>query len=205
MEWAVFMAVDRFQRRFSVISHSIIPAFARLRSVILAAVMIRRLSVFFGVLIGAMWMGEVLLGNLGDTSVLGNLRTLHFPVYRVAAYSFVFGALAFTALAGFYTAYRTGSARAAIRVAIWSGLISGAITLVTLVGMTAVFLDALRQSPSDLAEFAKSGDQNVSHFLYVDALGGGLNHLWIGAGLGAALGSIGAFFGRPFYREKAHS
>ncbi|SPE33890.1 hypothetical protein SBA3_2070003 [Candidatus Sulfopaludibacter sp. SbA3] len=31
----------------------------------------KRLSILFGLLIGGMWMGEVLLGNLGGTSVLG--------------------------------------------------------------------------------------------------------------------------------------
>jgi hypothetical protein len=164
--------------------------------------MIRRLSLFFGIAIGTMWMGEVVFGNLGDTSVLGNLRTVHVHAYRVIGWSFIFGALAFTMLAGFYTAYRTGNARAAIQVAIWSGLISGAITSITLMGITAIFLDALRQSPSNLAEFVKSGDQSISHFLYMDALEGGLNHLWIGAGLGAILGSVGAFVGRSFYREE---
>jgi hypothetical protein len=87
-----------------------------------------------------------------------------------------------------------------LRVAIWSGLISGAITLATLIGMTAGFFDASRQSPSDLAEFARSGDQSLPHFLYVNALAGGLNHLWIGAALGVILGSIGATAGKPFYR-----
>jgi hypothetical protein len=163
--------------------------------------MIRSLSLFFGLLIGAMWMGEVLFGNLGDTSVLGNVRTLHFHAYRVVGWSFVCGALAFTALGGFYTAYLTGSVSAALRVAIWSGLISGAITLATLMGMTAFFLDALRQSPSDLAEFARSGDKSLSHFLYLDALAGGLNHLWIGPALGIILGSIGATAGKQFWHS----
>jgi hypothetical protein len=164
--------------------------------------MIRRLSLFFGLLIGAMWMGEVLLGNLGDTSVLGNFRTIHFQASRVIGWSFFCGALAFTTFAGFYTAYRTGNIRAALQVAIWSGLISGAITFATLLGMTALFLDALRHSPSDLAEFTRSGDRSFSHFLFMDALGAGLNHLWIGAGLGVVLGSIGAAAGKPFYRKE---
>jgi hypothetical protein len=164
--------------------------------------MIRRLSVFFGILIGAMWMGEVIFGNLGDTYVLGNFRTFHVHASRMVGWSFICGALAFTVLAGFYTAYRSGNTGAALQVAIWSGLIGGAIMLLTLVGMTVLFLDALRQSPSNLAEFAKSGDQSFSRFLCMDALGGGLNHLWIGAGLGVVLGSVGAFMGRAFYREE---
>ena len=86
-------------------------------------------------------------------------------------------------------------------MAVWSGLISGAIALVTLVGMTALFLDALSQSPSDLAEFARSGEQSISHFLILDALGGGFNHLWIGLGLGAVLGSMGAVAGKTLLQK----
>jgi hypothetical protein len=100
---------------------------------------IHPLSLFFGLLIGAMWMGEVLFGNLGDTSVLGNVQTLHFHAYRLVVWSFVCGALVFTALSGFYTAYLTGNVLAALRVGIWSGLISGAITIAALIGMTAFF------------------------------------------------------------------
>ncbi|HTF70058.1 MAG TPA: hypothetical protein VK638_46010 [Edaphobacter sp.] len=156
----------------------------------LVAAVIRRLSLIFGLLIGTMWMGEVLFGNLGDTAVLGNVRTLHFHAYRAIGWSFICGALAFTALSGFYGAYRTGDFSVALQVAIWSGLISGTITLATLMVMTTVFLDALRQSPSDLAEFAKSGDGSFFHYLYRDALAGGLNHLWIGPALGVILGEL---------------
>jgi len=49
-----------------------------------------------------------------------------------------------TTLSGFYTAYRTGNTQAALQVAIWGGLIGGAMALVTIMGMTALFLDALR-------------------------------------------------------------
>jgi hypothetical protein len=97
-----------------------------LQRAIPAVVVTRRLSLIFGLAIGAMWMGQVLYGNLGDTPLLGNVRTLHFHAYRVVASSFVCGALAFTALSGFYAAYRTGNMAAALRVAVWSGLI-GAI------------------------------------------------------------------------------
>jgi len=145
-----------------------------------------------------MWRAEVLFGNLGDTSVLGNVRTFHFHAYRIVGWSFIWGALAFTTLSGFYTAYRTGNLGAAVRVAVWSGFISGAIALVSLVGMTTLFLDALSHSPSDLAEFATSGDQSFSHYFYLEALAGGLNHLWIGPLLGAVLGSFGAAAGRTF-------
>jgi hypothetical protein len=163
--------------------------------------MIRRLTMLFGLLIGSMWVVQILFGNLGDTSVLGNLRTFHFHAYHVVGWSLIWGALAFTLLSGFYTAYRTGNVRSALRVAVWSGLIGGAIALVTGMGMTALFFNALSHSPSDLAEFARSGDPSFAHYLYMDTLGGGLNLLWIGPALGVVLGSAGAAAGRLFHQK----
>jgi hypothetical protein len=158
----------------------------------------RRLSLVFGLLIGLMWMLEILFGNLGDTSVLGNVRTFHFHAYRIVGWTLIWGALAFTMLSGLYTAYRTGNTLTARKVAVWSGLISGAMALVTMLAMTTLFLDALRQSPSDLAEFARGHEQSFSQFIYLEALAGGLNHLWIGPLLGAVLGSVGAAAGKRF-------
>jgi hypothetical protein len=166
-----------------------------------AGTMVRRLSLVFGLLIGAMWMVQILFGNLGDTSVFGNVRTFHFHTYRVIGWSFIWCALALILLSGFYTAYRTGNVRTALRVAVWSGLIGGAIALVTGMGMTALFFGALSHSPSDLAEFARSGDPSFAHYLYMDTLGGGLNLLWICPALGVVLGSLGAAAGRKFHQE----
>ena len=66
------------------------------------AAMTRRLSLIFGLLIGVMWMGGVIFGNLGDTTVLGNIRTFHFNTYRVVGWAFIGGALTLTAGAGFF-------------------------------------------------------------------------------------------------------
>lgn len=82
----------------------------RFPGILVTAMIVRRLSLLFGLLIGLMWMAEVLFGNLGDTSVLGNVRTFHFHAYRIVGWSFVWGALVFTMLSGFYTAYQTGNA-----------------------------------------------------------------------------------------------
>ena len=73
--------------------------------------MTRRLNLICGLLVGVIWMGEVIFGNLGDTTVLGNVRTFHFGAYRVVGWAFISGALALTAGAGFLGAYRTGRIR----------------------------------------------------------------------------------------------
>ena len=145
-------------------------------------------------------MGEVLLGNLGGTSVLGNLRELHPSIYAMVP-RFAFGAVMVTAVAGAVAAYRTGSIGIALRVVVWSGVISGAITAITGMSITVLFHHAMMMDPSNVHEFARSAlhppsEAELSAFLYWDALGGALNHLWIGPVLGVTIGGAGALIGK---------
>lgn len=165
------------------------------------------MSWIFGLLIGGMWMGEVLLGNLGGTSVFGNLREFHPGVYAMAS-KFALGAVVCTAVCGFVVAYRTGSIGTALRVGVWSGVISGAITFMTLVSVTVLFHDAMMKDSSNIHEFTRSEhrsptEEELSTFLYQDALGGGLNHIWIGALLGVTVGGLGAIMGKSMRHADA--
>jgi hypothetical protein len=171
----------------------------------------KRLAIIFGLLIGAMWMGEVLLGNLGGTSVLGNLRDFHPSIYALAPL-FAWGAVAVTAVAGLLTAYRTGSIGVALRVGLWSGLISGAITFAAGMSIILLFHDAMMKDPSNIHEFARGAyrvpsEAELSRFLYWDGLAGGVNHLWIGPLLGVTVGGIAAVAGKHLRRsdERAQS
>ena len=175
------------------------------------AAMQKRLAIIFGLLIGAMWMGEVLLGNLAGTSVLGNLRDFHPSIYALAPL-LAWGAVAVTAMGGLVAAYRTGSIGVALRVGLWSGLISGAITLAVGMSLVLFFHDAMMKDPSNIHEFARSAhrvpsEAELSRFLYWDMLGGGLNHMWIGPLLGVTVGGIAAVGGKHLRRsdERAQS
>ncbi len=150
-------------------------------------------------------MGEVLLGNLGGTSVLGNLRDFHPGVYCLAPW-FALGAVGVTAFGGFVAAYRTLSIVVALRVGLWSGLISGVITLVTLVSILVLFHDAMMKDPSNVHEFARGAhrvpaEAELSSFIYTDGLAGGVNHLWIGPLLGITVGGLGAVMGKLVRRS----
>jgi hypothetical protein len=160
----------------------------------------KRLSTIFGFLIGAMWMGEILLGNLGGTSVFGNLRDAHPRIYAMAGW-FALGAVCVTGIGGLVAAYRTGRISTALRVGVWSGLLSGIIVFVTGMGIVVLFHSAMMTDPSNLHEFARTAhraptEPELSNFLYWDALGGSLNHLWIGPFLGLTVGGVGAIFGK---------
>jgi hypothetical protein len=72
---------------------------------------------------------------------------------------------------------------------------------VTAIAMVILFHGALMQDPSNIHEFARSAhraptEAELSSFLYWDALGAALNHLWIGPLLGLTVGGIGAVIGK---------
>ena len=162
---------------------------------------VRTLSWTFGIIIGAMWTVEVLLGNLGGTSVFGNLREFHPSIYAMAPW-FVLAAVGATTVCGVVSAYQTGSIKKALLVGVWSGILSGAILCVIVIGITILFHHAMMLDPSNLHEFARSAhrpptDAELSAFLYWDAIGGGLNHIWIGPLLGLTFGGMGALVGKP--------
>jgi hypothetical protein len=147
-----------------------------------------------------MWIGEVLLGNLGVTSVFGNLRDFHPHIYALGPW-FALGAVGVTPVGGLVAAYRTGSMVTALRVGVWSGLISGAIVFVTGVTMIFLFHDAMMNDPSNIHEFARSVHRSptkaeLSEFLYSDGVTGCMAHLVIGPLLGVTVGGIGAIIGK---------
>jgi hypothetical protein len=160
----------------------------------------KRLSINFGLLIGAMWMGEIVLGNLGGTSVFGDLRDMHPGIYAMAVW-FALAAVCVTGIGGLVAAYQTGRISVALRVGVWSGLLSGSIVFVTGMGIVVLFHSAMMRDPSNIHEFARTAhraptEAELSSFLYRDMLGGALNHLWIGPFLGLTVGGIGAVFGK---------
>jgi hypothetical protein len=168
---------------------------------------VRSMSWTFGLLIGGMWMAEVLIGNLGGTPVLGNIREFRPRIYAMASWC-ALGAVVVAGLGGLVAAHETGSIGAALRVGIWSGVISGAITCVTILSVTLLFHDALMKESSNIREFALSAHRpptgaELSAFLYWDAFGGGVNHLWIGPLLGVTIGGVGAVIGKFVRRSRA--
>ena len=166
----------------------------------------KKLSIVFGLLTGGMWFGEIILGNLGGTSVFRNIRDVHPRIYALAGW-FALGAVGVTAMGGLVAAYRTCRIAAALRVGVWSGLINGGIVFVIVTGVAILFHAALMQDPSNIHEFARTAhraptETELSSFLYWDALGGALNHLWIGPLLGLTVGGVGAIVGKS-WRNRA--
>jgi hypothetical protein len=158
------------------------------------------MSRVFGSLMGSMWMGYVLFANLGGTSVLGTLNQFHPGVYAMTSW-FAAGAVAFTAMGGLLAAYWTDNVGTAIRVAACSGVLSAAITIVTVIGVNILFHDAMMKDPSNIHEFVRTvhrlpTDSELSDSIFTDAVGGCVSQIWLGPLLGLVVGGIGALAGK---------
>jgi hypothetical protein len=175
------------------------------RHLLRSVAMKKRLSIIFGLLVGAMWTGEVVSGNLGGTAVLGNLRETHPDIYGLAGW-LALGAVGMTAVGGFLAGYRSGRTGSALRVGIGSGLISGLITLSALATVIVPFHNEMMKDPSNIREFERGAhdvpsEAELSRFIYSDGLAGGLNHVWIGPLLGITVGGPGGLAGQWLRRS----
>src|SRR6185312_14473587 len=139
-----------------------------------------------GLLIGLFW---IVLGAGGDFGAAAALVVL-VPVVLLVML-----------MTGITVGERTGSIRSALRVAIHSGLLSGAICFFGFWAFTAVFLNVMMRDPANVRDFVRHSGHlpspaELSKFLYRDALGGALNMLWISPMLTILFGVAGAAFGK---------
>jgi hypothetical protein len=159
--------------------------------------MVRKLSWAFGVLVGVMLTAMGVTGNLFGTPIFTHLRELHpylfglpWPIW------FTEGAIASLALAGVVATCRTRSFVAALKVGALSGLIGSSILFVTGMGMTIAFHDAMMKDPGNVHEYELSSptpptEEQLSDFIYSDALEGSVIMMFEGPLVGAILAAIG--------------
>jgi len=142
-----------------------------------------RLGGVFGLLIGGLWIVEVLTGNL-----IAIDSTPSHVIYRVSTA----GAFLLPLVAGGAGAARTGRVGTGLAVGFWSGLLSGLMTFLTLMAVTYVFMGVLAHDPQNLHDYAHSGERTLATFIVGDSLFGASAHLaLIGAAWGSALGALG--------------
>jgi hypothetical protein len=147
-----------------------------------------RLSIRFGVLIGALWMVEMLAANVVAVGTSAN-RVVYEAVTLVA--------FALPLVAGGLAAYRLRRVTGGIVVGFWSGFISGLIAYLTLMTIAYVFMAALQHDPQTLREYAQSGERTLATYIVGDFLFGSCAHLLlIGVLYGTALAAVGALIGR---------
>ena len=136
-------------------------------------------------------------GNLFGTPIFAHLRELHtyffglpWPIWFIKA------GIASLVLAGVVTTCRTRSFVAALKVGALSGLIGSSILFVTGMGMTITFHDAMMKDPGNVHEYELSTptpptEEQLSDFIYSDALEGSFIMMFEGPLAGAILAAIG--------------
>jgi hypothetical protein len=158
--------------------------------------MVRKLSWTFGSLVGAMLTAMFATGNLFGMSTFARFRELHpylfglpWPIWFTA------GAMVSLALAGLVATCRTRSFVAALKVGALSGLIGSSILFVTGMGMIIAFHDAMMKDPGNVHEYELSTatpptQEQLSDFIYEDALEGSVITMFLGPLAGTILGAI---------------
>ena len=105
-------------------------------------------------------------------------------------------AIASLGLAGVVATCRTRSLVAALKVGVLSGLVGSSLLFVTGMGMIVAFHDAMMKDPGNIHEYQLStptpptGEQ-LSDFIYSDALEGSVIMMFEGPLAGMILGAIG--------------
>jgi hypothetical protein len=153
---------------------------------------VARFGTGFGILIGILWMTEVLSGNLGDPS-----NPVIMVLYRGCTLLVILSAL----FAGMISSRKSGRLRSACLVGVWSGLINGLLTAITALLMTYIFMDILKYNAQNVQEFLRNpqGAPDIMTFLTGDIIVASMSHLLIGPILGVVLGGIGGLLGKGWH------
>ena len=146
----------------------------------------------FGLLVAAMWMIEIVAGNILDTSITW---------VRLLYYGATFAVLVITLAAGIIGGQRSGRFTTGALLGAWSGLVSGLLVFLFGMAMGVLAQPALQQDSQTIAQFQRSGAPDLTTYLVSDWLVALTNHLWIGPLLGVVLGSIGGFIGAGLGRR----
>src|SRR5262249_46194010 len=139
----------------------------------------------WGLALGALWLVEIAVGNLGSS--LGSWTLV--PYFGSTA-----AVLVLTVVAGARGARRYRRRWAGTLVGTWSGLVSGLIVLAGLQLLALAAMPTLRSDPQNLSEFG--GGAHLSSHIAGDLLAAGVNHLvLIGLVGGSLLATLGAAIG----------
>ena len=145
----------------------------------------------WGVLVGGLWLIEVVAGNVFTTPTLADRI-----VYEVATTS----AFLLPGIVSGLAAYQTGKVAMGIRASIWCGMIGALITAILglqVIIQVTLLLGIGQHDPQNIQQFHTSHSHDLAGFIVGDALVGAINHLWlIGLVFSALVGVVGALIGK---------
>jgi hypothetical protein len=139
-------------------------------------------GLIWGIMTAGFWLIEIVAGNLFDPRHSA-VQIIYFGS-SVTAFALPF-------FAGIWGAKRSGTIRAGTLVGLWSGIVSGLLTFLSLMAVTYLFINNMLKDPQNILQFQGSGAPDLVTFVIGDSLAGATGHLVIGLILGPALGAIG--------------
>ncbi len=149
-------------------------------------------GVRWGLLIAALWIIELLAGNLGD----GHGWVL------IPYYVGEFGAYGLTVAAGLLGARRTCRVSTGALIGLWSGVVSGLVMALALLLVAYGLSGHLQHDPQTIQEFQRSGAPDLTTYIVGDFLAAMIGHLLlVGLLLGTALGALGGLIGVAFHQH----
>jgi hypothetical protein len=146
-----------------------------------------------GFLIAGFWFLEIVAGNLLDPT---------YTVVRILYFGSSLVAFSLPLFAGIFGALHSGMIRTGILIGVWSGIVSGLLTFLSLMAVTVVFLNQMLQDPQNILQFQGSGASDLVTFVMGDSLAGATGHLVIGLLLAPGFAAIGAVFGKALQSQK---
>ena len=161
---------------------------------------IHRQGIVFGLAAGVLAMGMVVNGSLGDTPIFGSLAlesNLLFHWISIVLSACILGVLLFATT---YAGRKTGQVTAGVQVGLWSALIACLMAFATVTIISYLLMGSLEQSPTNLSNFASSGEADLVAYLVKTARVAGTIFLALGLPVGAALGAAGGLAGRTLAR-----
>jgi hypothetical protein len=144
-------------------------------------------GLLFGIVIGGLWVVELLTGNIG------NMSSIWISLLYRGSILMVFLASIGAGLVG---TLRKGELSDGIKVGLLAGMLSSLITFTSGLSIAYSFMGHLDQDPQTLQEFTRSGAQNLPAFIVKDMLGAMTSHLWIGIILGLLCGLAGGLIAK---------
>ena len=155
-----------------------------------------RYGLNWGILIAGFWLLEI---------VAGNLLNPQYSIVKIVYFGSSAMAFSLPFFAGIFGALHSGLIRMGILIGVWSGIVSGLLTFLSLMAVTYLFLNRLLHDPQNMLQFQGSGTPDLATFVIGDSLAGATGHLVIGLVLVPGFAAIGAAIGKALKSPKSGS
>ncbi len=145
-----------------------------------------RQGLVFGTILGTLLLISNLVNNLANLDSTGATWLKNGSLIVM---------IVLPGLAGFIGSKETGRVKSGALAVLVTGLVSAVIGIITLWGITVVFMDTLRHNVLMMIDFQQSGMTSMKGFIVEGALGGSIFLFVFSLAFGAGYGLLGSLLG----------